>query len=136
MLDQCLAAVEQAQQKIAIVRKWRPRLEKAAELYRSGVSRLGKTIDDDIPRAVALLDRLAITLEQYLQIEAPAGSMAESAAPAALEESMSRGGEAGMVPPPKADIAAPAPTAATPAATAPASPSETPAPSEGRDGIK
>jgi hypothetical protein len=99
-LTKCLAALEEAQWKLDAIRKWRPRLEKEADSYRGGVSRLRKTLEDDIPRAVALLERLAMSVEQYVQIETPAAPLPESVAPAALQESVSRGGEA--VPPPPA----------------------------------
>ena len=103
ILAQCVAAVEEAQRKLEAIRKWLPRLEKAADLYRSGVSRLSRTVEGDVPRAVALLDRLAVSLEGYVQIEAPAGSMPESAAATTLEESMTRGGDAAPGGPGKAD---------------------------------
>ena len=111
-LAKCLAALEQAQGKIEAIRKALPKLEKAADLYRSGVARLSTVVSGDIPKAVALLDRLAATLEEYVQIEAPAGGVAESAAPTLYEETMSRGGEGGEVPvitvPPAAQAAPPA----------------------------
>lgn len=93
-LAQCLAALEHAQAKFEAVRKWLPKLEKAAELYSGGVARLHGTVTGDIPKAVALLDRLAETLEAYVQIEAPAGLLPDSGTSAPAEESVSRGGEA------------------------------------------
>ncbi len=98
-LRKCLAALEEAQQKLDAIKKWKPRLEKEADLYRGGVSRLRKILDDDIPRAVALLERLAMSVEQYVQIEAPAAPVPESAAPATLQETFSRGGDAAEPPP-------------------------------------
>ena len=86
------AAVAQAEEKILAVRKWLPRLEKASELYRSGIGRLVGDLSGEIPRAVNLLDRLAARLEEYVQIEGPAAGAAEST-PATAGESMSRGGE-------------------------------------------
>ncbi len=97
-LQRCLAAVDQAREKIEFIKKSIPRLEKASELYRSGVSRLSKTLADDIPRATALLDRHAQTLEQYIQIEAPAPTMPDSAMTNEPPESLSRGGETQAAP--------------------------------------
>jgi hypothetical protein len=123
-LARCRAAVVHAEQKIQAVRKWLPRLEHAAGLYRGGVARLHSAIDSDIPQAVALLDRLAVTLEEYVQLEIPAGA-AEAAPDASvtLETSMSRGGDT---------LQAPAPSIAPPATPAaggeapPSTPKETP----------
>jgi hypothetical protein len=89
-LARCLAAVEHAEQKIETVRKWIPRLERAAEFYRGGISRLHATVDGDIPQAITLLDRLAATLEQYIQIEVPTPATPDTAAPPTPEESMAR----------------------------------------------
>ena len=81
MLARCLAAVEHAQDKIEAVRKWLPRLEKEADLYRGGVARLLGTAGVEVPRAVALLDRLAASLEAYVQLEGPGIDIPASAAP-------------------------------------------------------
>ena len=93
-LSICLKALEEAQQKLDAIRRWRPRLEKEADACRGGVARLRRTLGDDIPRAVALLDRLAMSVEQYVQIETVATPAPESAAPSAPQESLSRGGDA------------------------------------------
>lgn len=135
-LAQCLAALEHAQAKFEAVRKWLPKLEKAAELYSGGVSRLQGTVTGDIPKAVALLDRLAETLEEYVQIEAPAGHLPDSVTTAPAEESLSRGGEAAPELPPKTVIPpSPAPAATVPdqSTTAAAHPADTPSPKEGDD---
>jgi hypothetical protein len=102
-LAKCVAAMEEAQRKIEAVRKWVPRLEREASLYRGGVARLSRTVADDIPRGVALLDRLAASLEQYVQLEIPANAMPVSSATAEPAESMSRGDAA--EPPPVANPA-------------------------------
>lgn len=81
VLAQCVAAVEEAERKIAAIRKWLPRLEKEADIFRGGISRLNRSLTGDIPNALALLDRLALSLEQYLQIEAPILETAPSEPP-------------------------------------------------------
>lgn len=125
-LAQCLAAVEEAQHKIEAVRKWLPKLEKEAEMYRGGVSRLGGTVTVEVPQAIALLDRLAATLEQYVQIEAPATSVPESATPSAFDESMSRGGDSVTEPLPTATHDTPSAEAGdSPAPPSPQIPDET-----------
>jgi hypothetical protein len=91
-LAKAIGAVTHAEERLQNVRRWLPRLEKAAGLYRSGVAALSKTIADDIPKGVSLLDRLAESIHQYLEIEstlsAPAGE-----APVESVASMSRGGD-------------------------------------------
>lgn len=93
-LSNCLKALEEAQQKLDAIRRWRPRLEKESDLCRGGVSRLRRTLSDDIPRAVALLDRLALSVEAYEQIEVPVTAAPESAALSGPQETISRGGDA------------------------------------------
>jgi hypothetical protein len=91
-LAKAVAAVAHAEDRLQNVRRWLPRLEKASGMYRSGVAALSKTIADDIPKGVSLLDRLAESIYQYLEIEsalsAPAGE--STAEPM---NSMSRGGD-------------------------------------------
>jgi len=127
-LARCIAAVAEAEHKIEAVRKWLPRMEKAADAYRGGVSRLNLAVSADIPKAIALLDRLAGTLEQYVQIENQAGDMPESAH-ATEEVPMTTGGDTTPAPPPKTAEAPPAATAGNPAALATPQP---PASKEGR----
>ena len=98
ILDKCLAAVEEAQCKLEATRKWIPKLERAADMYRGGVSRLNSDVTSDIPRAVALLDRLALSLEHYLQIESTVASAPSAAVATTPAESMSRGGELTEIP--------------------------------------
>jgi hypothetical protein len=97
-LHKCEAALEEAQQKLELIRKWKPRLEKENDLFRGGISRLRKILDDDVPRGVALLERLAMSVEQYAQLEAPAAPEPDAAAPSALTDSFSRGGDAAEPP--------------------------------------
>lgn len=89
-LKRCEAAVEQAHEKIDAVKKWRTRLEKASDMYRGGVSRLSRSLSD-MPGAVAQLDRLAMALEAYVNIEGPAPMVAEGTVDG--ESGMARGGE-------------------------------------------
>lgn len=107
-LAKAVAAVGHAEERLQNVKRWLPRLEKASGLYRSGVAALSKTIADDIPKSVSLLDRLAESLHQYLEIEnalsAPAGE-----APSEPATSMSRGGDSSSESQPEAGAAREAP---------------------------
>jgi hypothetical protein len=93
-LSRCIAAVDQAENKLQAIRKWLPRLEKAADQYRGGVSRLCQALSGDIPKAVALLDRLSASLEHYVQIESTSGSPPALEASSAFDAAMSRAGDA------------------------------------------
>jgi hypothetical protein len=103
-LVKCQAAFAEAERKIDAIRKWNLRLQKESDLYRGGVARLNETISSDIPKAVALLDRLAASLEQYVQLDSssgvvPDGGMLEGGA-------MTRGEPADGPVPPDAPAAA------------------------------
>jgi hypothetical protein len=134
ILARCVAAVAEAEQKSAAVRKAIPVLEKASGLYRSGVARLATDISSEVPNAVALLDRLAASLDEYAEIGlAPAGEAPAAADALAADGSMARGDTAAVTPAPPAAPAAPeappaadaAPPADPAAAAAPLPPSPT-----------
>jgi hypothetical protein len=126
-LARCIAAVQQAEERIDSIRKWLPRLEKAAGHYRGGVAALSKSVNDDIPKAVALLDRLAASLEQYVEIEAASGA-AEAGEASVAESQMARGGEGESVPTIVQAESVPPAIAADESSSAPAVP-----PTEGSD---
>ncbi len=88
-LTQCLAAVAAAEQKILAVRKAIPKLEKEAEVYRGSASRLSGTLTVEIPQAIALLDRLAGTMEEYVSLQAPSMGVPEASGTSAFDASMS-----------------------------------------------
>ena len=130
-LAKCLAAAEHARERIESIRKWLPKLERAAGFYRGGVTSLSKTVGEDIPKAVSLLDRLAVSLEQYVQIEAAITDTSDSA-PATSEPSIARGNDGPTAPPPAAKDIAPPPAADDQTAPAPQNSTETPASTEVR----
>jgi hypothetical protein len=96
-LAKCVAQLEEAQSKGLATRKALPRLEKAADMYKGGVSRLSTDIAAEVPRAIGRLDRMAASLEEYIAIESPAMNV-PPAENSVTEAEMSRGGEAGDVP--------------------------------------
>lgn len=124
-LARAVALLEQAHEKRDAVRKWIPRLEKATDMYRGGVSRLATDISVEVPRAVALLDRLAESLETYLRIETPAAAAPEAAASASLARPPEESEVAPAAPTPPAPSDAPVAAAENPPA------GETPATSTG-----
>jgi hypothetical protein len=122
-LAKCMAAFVQAEEKITAIRRAIPKLEKESGLYRAGVSRFAGTLTGEMPKALALLDRLAARLEEYVQLTAPVTSVTDSAA-TGFESTFTRA--PGEVPPPPAEVAASPETSAAPAV--PAAPPDTPAP--------
>lgn len=81
--------LEEAREKSDNVRRWLPRLQKEALLYRGVAQRLSHLVQQEIPAAVNHLDNLISSLEAYVGL-APAGAAPASPEPAAWD------GEAGM----------------------------------------
>jgi hypothetical protein len=57
--------LEEAEEKADCVRKWTQKLEQERLLYKGQVQGIGRSLDVDVPNAVALLDRLLLSLEAY-----------------------------------------------------------------------
>lgn len=84
--------LEEAQQKLAMVRKWARALPKEIEMYKGGVQRFATSVQSDIPVAMSHLEKLAQKIEAYAAVqiaEMGAAVGGESAGPA--EPSMGRG---------------------------------------------
>lgn len=110
ILRAAIAALEHAEARLVITRKSVPLLEKQTELYRSGVQGLGSSLVSEFPKAVAALERMATTLDEYVTLAASAGASAPDGtapAPADIPGNMDRGGEA-------ADQAMPSPATPVP----------------------
>jgi len=63
--------LEHAEQKVQAVRHWTLAARRAVDEFQGPVQQLMGMIDGDIPRAVALLERMSIALEQYSIVAAP-----------------------------------------------------------------
>jgi hypothetical protein len=93
-LKVALRNLEEAQQKLAMVRKWSRQLPKEIEMYKGGVQRFATTVQTDIPVAASHLDKLAQKLDAYLNLQsAAAGGLvgAGDAATSSGAASMARG---------------------------------------------
>jgi hypothetical protein len=77
------ASLEDAEKRLAAVRKWQPRLRQAVLEYHGAVQRLKDLAAADVPTAVNLLTRLVEALEAYLQV-APPSSTGLNPAPASV----------------------------------------------------
>jgi hypothetical protein len=67
------ASLQDAEKRLAMVRKWQPIFNHAVLEYHASVQRLKDLAAGDIPRAVNLLSRMIDSLEAYLRVEVPAG---------------------------------------------------------------
>ncbi|MBI1375090.1 MAG: hypothetical protein GC159_20415 [Phycisphaera sp.] len=72
--------VEKSEEKLRNVSRWSRGLEKEVQMCRSQSQTLAQTVDVEIPKAVALLDRLMERLQEYLDeaaVETRASKMAQ-----------------------------------------------------------
>jgi len=78
------ASLQDAEKRLAMVRKWQPLFKHAVLEYHASIQRLKDLAASDIPRAVNLLSRMIDSLEAYLRVVAPSGVGPQAvAAPAA-----------------------------------------------------
>jgi len=106
------ASLQDAEKRLAMVRKWQPLYKQAVLEYHASIQRLKDLSAGDVPRAVNLLTRLIDALEAYLRVTPPSGL--------GLEPGLATGGSpASFVSIATeildADTAAPAPAQETPA---------------------
>jgi len=83
------ASLQDAEKRLAMVRKWQPLYKQAVLEYHASIQRLKDLSAGDVPRAVNLLTRLIDALEAYLRVAPPSGlglepGTATSAAPASF----------------------------------------------------
>ena len=68
------ARLRQAEEKVEIVRKAAPVLQHAIDEYLGLARPLGDMLTGDLEKSVAMLERMANALEEYLNTSLPAGS--------------------------------------------------------------
>ncbi len=68
-------SLQEAEAKEKLVRKWEPALQQAALEYHATTRRINSIASGDVPRAMALLERLVEALESYLEVYVPTGSI-------------------------------------------------------------
>src|SRR5262245_15711990 len=72
-----------AQDKVEIVRRWMTKLpNQVSEAYEGPARRLGATLEGQLPRGLAMLERRIMALEAYTALTAPAAPAATPPAPA------------------------------------------------------
>lgn len=67
------AALQDAEKRLILTRKWQSALQQAVVEYHGSVQRLKDMSTVDVPRAMALLARIVEALESYLQLQPPDG---------------------------------------------------------------
>jgi hypothetical protein len=104
-LKRAQAKLRYAHEKLELVRRWTSRLPKSvSETYESPSRHLAATLEGQLPRGLAMLERRIQALEAYIALMAPQGE----AAPAAASSSAAPGAEA--APADQAPVEAEAPT--------------------------
>lgn len=75
--------LEEAEQKVAAIRRYIPRLQRELQLYKGSVQRFATTVQVDVPSAVHTLDRVTSKLEEYvaLSLEVPEPASAGTRSP-------------------------------------------------------
>jgi hypothetical protein len=90
-LQKAMKHLDDAEQKLAMVKKWKGRLQKEMDLYKGSVQGFATAIEADVPVAVATLDKALKRLEAYVALKAP--ELAPRPAPAEPEGGMARAAE-------------------------------------------
>jgi hypothetical protein len=65
------ASLQDAEKRLALVRKWRPTLDHAVLEYHASIQRLKDMAAGDLPSAVNLMSRMIDALEAYLRVAPP-----------------------------------------------------------------
>ncbi len=68
------AALQDAEARVILVRKWQPLLQQAVLEFHGGTRRLRDLAAGDVPRATALLERIIDALEAYLRVAPPSSA--------------------------------------------------------------
>jgi hypothetical protein len=82
------ASLQDAEKRLAAVKKWQPLFKHAVLEYHASVQRIKDLAAGDVPRAVNLLSRIIDSLEAYLRVTAPSGLEALPASGTAAGTSM------------------------------------------------
>ncbi len=93
-LQAAMRALEEAEVKLASTKRYIPILQKEIEAYRGGVQSLGGVLTTEIPKAIAMLERLSQSLDEYVNLaSSAAGPPGETGDRTLPPGQMQRGGE-------------------------------------------
>lgn len=68
VLQAAQRSLVEAEQKVAAIKKFIPRMQKQTQVYRGGVQRFASSVQSDLPVAVDKLDRMLAKLEAYVSL--------------------------------------------------------------------
>jgi hypothetical protein len=84
-LRKARAKLAYAQEKLEVTRRWMTKFPaQVSEAYEGPSRHLGATLETDLPRGLAMLERRIVALEEYLALKAPPAPTDVNAVPAAL----------------------------------------------------
>ena len=76
------AALDEAEQKLALVKKWSTLLERELMLFKAGLAQVSGAVAGDVPAAIGRMDKMIASLEAYISLAAPTfGTPAAGLAP-------------------------------------------------------
>lgn len=70
-VEKAQALVDEAETKIAAVKRWGRALEREILLYKGQCQQFARVLEGDLPQALWRLDRMVEALERYVQLTAP-----------------------------------------------------------------
>jgi hypothetical protein len=82
--------LEHAERKLQVVKQWSLAVQRAVDKFHGPIQQLLMILDGDIPRAMALLQRMSLALEKYAATNAPPAIKWEELLGQASTESMAR----------------------------------------------
>jgi hypothetical protein len=69
------AALQEAEKRLLMVRKWQPRFQHAVLEFHATIQRLKDIAATDVPNAALLLGRIVESLEAYFRVHPPSGAV-------------------------------------------------------------
>lgn len=70
-LDVAERRVEEAEQKIRMVKKWGTQLERDMLLFKGQCQQMSRVVEAEIPATIAWIDRMIVSIEAYLAVGSP-----------------------------------------------------------------
>jgi hypothetical protein len=67
-LEKAKRRLRLAEDKIQAVSRWRPQMHKEFEEFQVQIARFRRYLENDLPQAVAAMERMSASLERYLQV--------------------------------------------------------------------
>lgn len=85
-VERWVARLRHCEQQIRSVRSWRQKMRHQTDEFATRMSRLGTYAENDLPKAIAALDRMIQALEKYAEMATPSAGSGPSASSASAGE--------------------------------------------------